>query len=167
MSTQKGKRQREAIEAERMENFLEKARRLHEEAYVTTREILDTMTDSEYSVYAGYYQGLAWQQGSVQGPLWAPKVSELMLRLTDEEDPDHKGKRAVRSESFDYLRFFAVVSDLDDEGYIHRWAIGGYGGWILHCTEDSAPDAMDRIPDHAHHASWWVAELAEQRRYGL
>lgn len=94
-----------------------------------------------YDLYAGFYQGLAWAQGAMDGPIRA-NVPDYLNSHTDETP-------------FDLKEFMEVVADLDDEGGIHLWEIDMAGPTlVLWCTEDATPKT---IPDTALHASGWVA----------
>jgi hypothetical protein len=98
------------------------------------------LTPLEFDTYAGFYQGLAWTQGRVQGPLTTNTPDELMTRF----DPI----------KFDLRLFMDVVSEFDDEGGIHYWSINTEATTMtLWCTEDEVPS---NIPDSALHAASWV-----------
>lgn len=95
---------------------------------------------NDFDLYAGFYQGLAWAQGAIDGPLKFNWPDELM--------------RWDNTLRFDRRRFFAVVADLDSEGGIHYWEHYQYSDdrGILWCTEDPTPKAIPESARTAHGA---------------
>jgi hypothetical protein len=91
----------------------------------------DTLDDTirgipknEYNLYAGFYQGLAWAQGAIDGPLKFSWPNELHAR------------HAIFF--FNKRIFFAVAADLDDEAQIHYF-LDYNDAPMMFCTEDSTP----------------------------
>jgi hypothetical protein len=123
--------------------------------------VLEGITATEYAVYQGLYQGMAWQQGWEDRP--------VRFRLPDDSLSIGEYGTEGYTEGFDLLKFFRVVEDMDNEGHIHSWqVVHDIAQWgpetfvILTCTEDDSQLKEGYDEANSGHASWHIDRLTKE-----
>lgn len=108
-------------------------------------EELDAIPVQERMVYAGLYQGYAWDQGARGAVAEYRAPDEFFWLGQSEEGDDRLG--------FNLVRFMACAADMDSDGSVHRWQAEVRNGdlWIrIGCTED---DSLVGLREKG--KSWW------------